>query len=291
MDSTSAPNSSMDSALRATALQLFENLWQDYTSFNPQAKRLHDIFLKREREHGSQADRLVNDHIALRTFNVEPIGLPRISALFQRYGYREMGEYKFQEKKLYARHLEHPDLSFPRIFISELETEKFSPSVRKMVDEVAAHFTSARVQQDDLLYSGRSWDVSHTRYKELLSESEYAGWVYAFGFRVNHFTISFNALSSFQSLLELNSFVKENGFSLNASGGEIKGTPTDCLEQSSTMAETTEVDFQEGKFRIPSCYYEFARRYRLPNGEYYQGFVAASADKIFESTDTKQIRK
>ena len=37
--------------------------------------------------------------------------------------------------------------------------------------------------------------------------------------------------------------------------------------------------------RIPSCYYEFARRYPLPSGEVFQGFVPESADTIFESTD------
>jgi len=36
---------------------------------------------------------------------------------------------------------------------------------------------------------------------------------------------------------------------------------------------------------IPSCYYEFARRYEDKNGELYGGFIAKSADKIFESTD------
>jgi hypothetical protein len=36
---------------------------------------------------------------------------------------------------------------------------------------------------------------------------------------------------------------------------------------------------------VPACYYEFARRYPIANGELYQGFIAASADKIFESTN------
>ncbi len=36
---------------------------------------------------------------------------------------------------------------------------------------------------------------------------------------------------------------------------------------------------------IPSCFYEFAKRYPQADGELYTGFVAASADKIFESTN------
>ena len=46
------------------------------------------------------------------------------------------------------------------------------------------------------------------------------------------------------------------------------------------------VDFTEGMEEIPSCYYEFALRYPK-DGELFQGFVAASADKIFESTHNK----
>ncbi|MGL4837356.1 MAG: DUF1338 domain-containing protein, partial [Shewanella sp.] len=39
----------------------------------------------------------------------------------------------------------------------------------------------------------------------------------------------------------------------------------------------------------PSCFYEFALRYPKANGELYTGFVAASADKIFESTNVNKV--
>ena len=45
--------------------------------------------------------------------------------------------------------------------------------------------------------------------------------------------------------------------------------------------------FDDGSKVIPCCYYEFARRYPLPNGNLFQGFVAKSADKIFESTNRR----
>jgi hypothetical protein len=45
------------------------------------------------------------------------------------------------------------------------------------------------------------------------------------------------------------------------------------------------INFNEEAKEIPS--YEFALRYPMENGELYQGFIAASADKIFESTDVK----
>ncbi|HEU4612134.1 MAG TPA: hypothetical protein VFS15_08655, partial [Kofleriaceae bacterium] len=75
---------------------------------------------------------------------------------------------------------------------------------------------------------------------------------------------------------------------LNEAGGTIKGTPAERLEQSSTRADSIELEFSDATMRVPSCYYEFARRYPLPGGELFHGFVPASADKIFESTDARQ---
>jgi hypothetical protein len=55
------------------------------------------------------------------------------------------------------------------------------------------------------------------------------------------------------------------------------------------MARRVSRDFSKGDIReIPGCYYEFAKRYPLPQGEgLFQGFVPASADKIFESTSKR----
>ena len=51
------------------------------------------------------------------------------------------------------------------------------------------------------------------------------------------------------------------------------------------MADKVPVSFVEGNEMIPGGFYEFAKRYAMANGELYTGFVAASADKIFESTN------
>jgi hypothetical protein len=83
----------------------------------------------------------------------------------------------------------------------------------------------------------------------------------------------------------VNDFLKKNGFLINSSGGEIKGTPEELLEQSSIKAEAIHVQFIEGIYQIPGCYYEFAKRYPDADSKLYNGFIAKSADKIFESTD------
>ena len=126
--------------------------------------------------------------------------------------------------------------------------------------------------------------LSYEVYNRLREESEYAAWFYVFGFRANHFTVSINSLKIY-NINSVNDLLKKNGFILNGSGGEIKGTPADLLQQSSTVADTVLVKFKEGSFEVPCCYYEFAQRYSDSTGRLYNGFVAKSADKIFESTN------
>ena len=48
-----------------------------------------------------------------------------------------------------------------------------------------------------------------------------------------------------------------------------------------------EVEFTDGTHVVPACYYEFARRYVQADGTRFEGFIAKSADKIFESTDRR----
>lgn len=257
---------------------LLDKMWSDYCNLSPKAQLIHNLLEKR-------GDPVLNDHIALRTFNHPKLGLATLANVFEKNGYKAMGEYFFKEKKLYAKHWEHADLSLPKIFISELEVEKMSPLVQQEIEKMVAQIPEGLTAREDFSMCGRPWKMSFETYEALAKESEYASWVAAFGFRPNHFTVNINALKSFKDIQTLNEFIQSNGFKLNASGGEIKGTPEELLEQSSTMAESVNVEFSDGTHMIPSCYYEFAKRYVLPNGKLYQGFIAKSADKIFESTN------
>jgi hypothetical protein len=51
------------------------------------------------------------------------------------------------------------------------------------------------------------------------------------------------------------------------------------------MADIVKVKFLDGQFEVPACYYEFAQRFPDSSGHFYSGFIAKSADKIFESTN------
>ena len=193
----------------------------------------------------------------------------------------------FEAKKLRAKHYEcKGDASTPKIFISELLVNKFSSDFQAVVNSLVACISADQVQQPDFLHSGRPWDVSLSQHETLLNESDYGAWMAAIGYRPNHFTVSINNLKKYSDIHTLNDFLKSKGFKLNSSGGEVKGTPHVFLEQSSTVANRVEVEFTDGKKVIPSCYFEFAKRYPLDSGELYQGFIAKSADKIFESTNT-----
>lgn len=260
---------------------LFANLWQDYIDITPSAHKIHDLL-------GMHGD-IVNDHIALRTFNLEKVNLEKIAAHFTKLGYVEKGQYDFEEKKLRAKHFEHPEANHPKVFISELLVEAFSASLQETVKDMVEQIDADAVNADNFVYSGVHWKISSDKYDALLAESEYAAWMAAWGFRANHFTVSSNHLDALNQLTCINKTLKDAGFELNTSGGEIKGGEEVFLAQSSTMADKVSVKFSDIERVIPSCFYEFAQRYPMPDGNLYQGFVAASADKIFESTNARKL--
>jgi len=265
--------------MTAQVSQLFEKIWQSYIEVTPSAHKVHQLL-------GSGSD-VINDHVAYRTFNLDKVSVDKIAAPLLALGYKECGQYAFEAKKLNAKHFEHPNSKMPKVFISELLVEEFSAEVQAIIHKIVENIDETSVQAEEFLYSGTHWQVSSADYEILLAESEYAAWVAAWGYRANHFTVSINHLRDFDSIEAVNTAVKEGGFTLNSVGGEIKGDISVKLEQSSTMADMAVVEFADRSVKIPSCFYEFAKRYPLENGELYTGFVAASADKIFESTNNK----
>ncbi|WP_281615889.1 DUF1338 domain-containing protein [Flammeovirga sp. SubArs3] len=260
---------------------IVDQLWNEYIKVTPSAAKILSIFEK-------EGETVANDHIAIRTFNHPSVNVEQLSAPFIAIGYEKQGEYIFEAKKLKAAHYEHrTDKDMPKIFISELRLELCSEFVQEVADSVIEASEVNHYSKNELLLQGRTWGLpSHKIYERLLEESEYAAWMYVFGFRANHFTIHCNKLNHFDSLMAVNNFLKDNGFEMNTSGGEIKGSKEQLLEQSSILADKMNIEFQEGTYEIPSCYYEFAKRYPMKNGELFEGFIASSADKIFESTDT-----
>ncbi|WP_371186969.1 DUF1338 domain-containing protein [Thalassotalea maritima] len=257
--------------------QLFANIWQQYLEVTPSAQQVHQLL-------GNGED-IINDHVAYRTFNLEKVNLDKLAQHLIKLGYRECGEYHFEAKKLYAKHFEHADDTLPKVFISELLVEQLSTDAQQIIQRIVDDIDANSMDDASILYAGRNWDISFKEYQQLADESEYAAWLAVWGYRANHFTVSINHLANYDNIADVNQAIKDGGFALNSSGGEIKGDASVMLEQSSTMADKADVAFTDVTTSIPSCFYEFAKRYPKADGTLYTGFVAASADKIFESTN------
>jgi Domain of unknown function (DUF1338) len=266
-----------------TIPELLELLWRDYVASTPQAERIHRLL-------GQRGEAPRNDHVALRTYGAPGIGIAALARPFEALGWRSRDAYRFADKHLRARYWQHADPALPKVFISELALEELTAGAQAAIGELLAQLPPGFAARDDLAWAGRPWRVTLAAYRALLAESEYAAWVAAFGLRVNHFTVDVSSLTTFADLPALCAFLVAQGEKLNESGGTIKGSAAELLEQASTRADSVAVEFADATTAIPSCYYEFARRYRLPGGELFHGFVPASADKIFESTDVTTPR-
>lgn len=264
--------------------QLFDFLWQEYSAITPDAPAIHRLLAAR-------GEKIVNDHIAFRTYDLAPIGLESLARPFVERGYEYVQTHHFEQKGLRAFSYAHPEPDRPRLFISELLTERFSPELQETVRGLVAQVPAALAGSVDLYRRRPTWrPIRFADYERLLAESEYAGWLAAFGLLANHFTVSFNRLRSFRDFASFNDWLAASGFRMNRSGGTVvKGSPADLLEQSAILASRIPWEFAGGERQvIPSCYYEFALRHPDPaTGRLFAGFVTRSADRIFESTDSK----
>jgi hypothetical protein len=254
-----------------------------------------------------------NDHIAFRTLGVPHLGVASLEKIFLYYGYHKRDYYFFPEKKLNAWWYSPPVGGLPRIFISELRVGDLSDASQKIIYAYTNNVKTDPVDGldpddpgtvDHYLHSS-SWDIpSLGDYEELAAESEYAAWAIYNRYYLNHFTMAVHHLKQGYNTLELfNAFLERNGIILNDAGGKIKKSHDGYLLQSSTVAQLVEARFAGGEIKmIPGSYVEFAERrvleqYRsLPQNEITsahrrEGFEAANADKIFESTYLDQVEK
>lgn len=260
---------------------IFRVLWDRYRSMAPIAQQCRRMLHAR-------GEAWVVDHVALRTFDTEGLGLDSLTRVFTQVGYVETGRYRFSSKRLHAVSLSDSRGERPRVFISCFETNSLPEELRQ---ELLALVSSPEGELRDWFRGERPWRMpSFETYARLREESEYAAWLSVFGICANHFTVAVNALRTISTIRELNRILREAGVELNEAGGEVKGSPELLLEQSSTMADRVPVSFSCGRVEeIRSCYMEFAARYEDPKtGTLFDGFLPESADRIFESTDEVQ---
>lgn len=259
------------------------------------------------------AEEIENDHIAFRSLGIPFLGIASLEKVFLHLGYTKRDYYYFQEKKLDAYWYAPPEDHYPRIFLSQLRVQDLSPAAQAIIGKYTKDIHSDPVDALDLddgavldhfLHSSL-WPLpSLADYKALAAESEYAAWVIYNRYYLNHFTISVHNLKEgYNSIASFNAFLERKGFALNDAGSKIKVSPDGGLLQSSTVAAMVEAVFADGVLeQIPGSYVEFAERkilpayQSLPAGEIRrqhrrEGFEAANADKIFESTYSSQTER
>ena len=112
-------------AVSLATTPVFDALWERYRG---RVSYVRD-YERMVRENGAT---FFNDHVAFRTLGTtvgtNQIGMVSLAVLFRPLGFRPVGAYEFKEKRLRAVHLQHPDPTFPKLFVSELEVEKLSPA-------------------------------------------------------------------------------------------------------------------------------------------------------------------
>jgi len=257
----------------------FAALWADYVRTAPHVAGLRAAIEAR-------GETVVNDHVAFRTFAGRPIGIDALEPHLKLLGYRRFEAYTFEDKHLDAWAYLHPAPTAPRIFLSELRRGSLSAAAEAIIDGLLAEVDASLVLHPEVMWAGPLWSpIAFGDYERLAAESEYAAWVAALGLRANHFTVSVNHLNNGLGLDGLLEVVEAAGGVIATAGGRIKGSGIALLEQASTLADVQPVCFADGEIHpIPTCYYEFARRYPDASGGLYQGFVPASANRLFEAT-------
>jgi len=254
-----------------------------------------------------------NDHIAFRTLGVPQLGIGSFEKIFLHYGYQKRDAYHFAAKKLDAFWYSPPEPYYPRIFVSELRVKDLSLEAQRILyhytDEVSSDPVDLLNLDDglevDAFLHTALWRLpTYADYTRLLEESEYAAWVIYNRYYLNHFTVSVHNLPApFDTVAGFNSFLEVQGITLNDAGGVVKRSPDGMLLQSSTVAGMLEAEFSDGlRHPISGSYVEFAERRILPQFSSLphdqitrehrrEGFEAANADKIFESTYSAQTRR
>jgi hypothetical protein len=278
-------------------------------------ERVPDVeaILKAMKKRGmiSSEEDIENDHIAFRSLGVPHLGIASMEKIFFRLGYQRRDYYYFLEKKLHAYWYAPPAPHYPRIFLSELWVGGMPGNVQRVIKSYTQHLTADPVDAldfsdpaaiDGFLHSS-CWGLpTFGDYEALAAESEYAAWAIYNRYYLNHFTISVHGLPpGFNTVPDFSRFLEAEGFRLNNAGGKIKTSPDGLLLQSSTVAKKVAAEFADRVVKkIPGSYVEFAERRVLPEFAHLapeevkrehrrEGFEAANADKIFESTYRGQV--
>jgi hypothetical protein len=257
------------------ARALLDRLWDDYRSINPWADTLRAWLV-------ADGGRLVHDHVALRTVSHPKFGIARTARPFEEAGYALAGEYEFPSKRLVGRHYEVDDPDLPKVFITELQLEACTRSLKDMMSSLGRGLDPDAWPVDAFAIGGRLWNpILHEVYDRLREESKYAAWIAAFGFRAHRFAVLVNALEGHRTLPDILDYLWAHGLDPLDAGGDpgraVRGSPEAGLERASTRAIPTTIRLGDGPVEIPGPRDAFVVRHPTTDGTLFHGFLDESA--------------
>ncbi|KAG2434708.1 hypothetical protein HXX76_007598 [Chlamydomonas incerta] len=303
----------------ATTVPVLHQVLAHYAARTP---RLGVVLDKVTRPGWPGVEALGHDHFAFRTFGVPGLGIASLERVLLPLGYSRVHDdppLAFPAKKLAAAWFSATDPAaralLPRVFVSEIQVEKLSPRAQDIIRRAAGWAAAAPaeevlVQVTSALLTGTApWPAPRLAdYELLMAESEYAAWVLAHGYSLNHTALALHRLPPAASagaasasaasadIRHFNAQLQAAGLDLNPEGGLVKVSPDALLLQSAVVADRLPFDFGCGARRdIAAAYVEFVQRLRLPQyaglpadqvreEHLREGFEVGNADRIFEST-------
>jgi hypothetical protein len=309
------PGAADDHVTRFTR-ELFDALWERYRS---RVSYVRDY----ERLIKDVDASFVNDHVAFRTLRTTmgtyQLGMPTLAVLFRPLGFRPMNAYEFKDKHLRAVHLQHPDPTLPKLFVSELDVDSLPAEAQAVVGRYMLRYRATLGEEDlqqlrslsQLAARDRNvlltkvltyfetlpWGMPDRDDVEALNRhTQYGAWVLIHGYDVNHFTALVNSHGQgpLDSIEKVVREMRTRGVPMKES---IEGAPNTKLRQTATESVRIPVTVRGVDGRMQEiawtyAYFEFAQRstWRNPEtgaDEMFQGFLGPQANNLFEMTALK----
>lgn len=310
--SVNTENSRMKITVKEITSRCVGNLWEAYLKRIFYAQKYGALLNEKN-------GRLVFDHLAFRTLNThtgeQPEGIKAVEHIFDCFGYRAAAKYTFKKKKLNAVHLEHPDSTLPKIFVSQLEVKKLPDWAQQIIGQQVRETPYLlsdnaiellnRLKADKVLteeaatilikelqnYFVRPWKIPFKDVVLKLNDvSHYAAWVLLYGNAVNHFAVSVNEqrVDEWPNVEATAEALEKAGIPMNKT---IEGENGGKLRQTTTQAvkEEVEVKAEDDVQRIPwtYAYLELVQRGIDMDGDrpvLFSGFVEKQERHLFGIT-------
>lgn len=294
-------------------LELFDLLWKRYRDRVSYVQTYEEVV-------SNLGATFVNDHIAFRTWVCQrpTTGIVTLGRIFEVLGYHAAGCYQFPDKHLSAIHYQHPHPEFPKIFVSELRVWELSKKSRSIIQNAVKHHRKTLKDEtlcglhdlEDQTPEAREqllrkvtgvfhklpWRLPRKRdIVALNEESQYAAWVLAHGYNVNHFTALVNShgVEPLDNIDKTVDALQQAGVPMKA---EVEGEPGSKLRQTATEAVTIDVPVRNGRKKSKTewtyAYFELAERgtvHEPDRGDVrFEGFLGPQATQLFEMTRVKE---